>query len=96
MPDQVLIAGISAILIAVIHVAYPRLEGLATPYKGVWVPLVGGVAIGYVFLYLMPKLADYTLSVATYDDPSLHEFGQYWIYFYALLGFALYFAAVQT
>ncbi len=96
MPDQMLIAGISAVLIAVIHLAYPRLEALATPYKPIWVPLAGGIAIGYVFLYLMPKLADYTQSATAYADPSLHEFGQYRIFFYALLGFALYFAVDQS
>ncbi len=96
MTDQMLIAGISTVLIAVIHLAYPRIEALATPYKHVWVPLIGGIAIGYVFLYLMPKLADYTQSAAAYADPSLHEFGQYRIYFYALLGFALYFAVDQS
>ncbi len=57
--SDVLRSGLAALLLAFVHVAHGPIEARLRPYGAIWRPLSAGVAIGYVFLYLLPKMARY-------------------------------------
>ena len=86
--------SLSALILASIHLIFPRFEGSAFSVKFPWVPFTGGVAIGYVYLYLLPKLGDFTATIAA-GSVGRWAFHDYRAYLYSLLGFAGYFLAEQ-
>ena len=73
----IMIGGV--LLLSLLHGIFPWFDLKLKPYKKTWYPFSGGVAIGYVFLYLLPKLSDYT-SIIIQTNPDSSEFGQcvYW------------------
>jgi hypothetical protein len=87
-------SALSAMLLACIHLVFPRFEEAAHAIKFAWVSFTGGVAIGYVYLYLLPKLGDFTARVAANPDGQW-EFLNYRAYLYSLVGFTGYFLAEQ-
>jgi hypothetical protein len=52
-------SGLAAVALALVHVAHGPIESRLRPYGRIWRPLSAGIAIGYVFLYLLPKMARY-------------------------------------
>ena len=48
-----------AVLFAVVHVLGPRLRFLAVTPRSIWLSLAGGVSVAYVFVHLLPELAEY-------------------------------------
>jgi len=86
-----LLSGISIVILCSVHVFFPYIEQSLDKYKKTWVPVVGGVGVGYVFMSLMPKLSDYTLYIVNADYANL-GFLQYRIYLFALFGFMVYLA----
>jgi len=79
-----------ALLLALLHGIFPWLDRKLAPYKKVWYPFSGGIAIGYVFLYLLPKLSDYT-SIILETNPGAWEFWQYRVFLFCLMGFITYY-----
>lgn len=56
MPD--LAAGLVAVSFVAIHVWGGRLQFLNQAPRSIWLSLAGGVAVGYVFLHLLPELQE--------------------------------------
>lgn len=79
-----------ALFLALLHCIFPWLDRKSAPYKNVWYPFSGGVAIGYVFLALLPKLSDYT-AIIVESNPYTWEFWQYRVFLFCLLGFITYY-----
>ena len=50
---------VGACLLAAIQVLYPRWESAMRRYQRVWIPFAGGMAVGYVFLVMLPKLSEF-------------------------------------
>lgn len=86
-----LLIGILIFILCSIHVFFPYIEQTLYKHKKIWVSLVGGISVGYVFMSLLPKLSDYTVYIANLES-GRWEFMQYRIYFFALIGFVVYFA----
>ena len=61
--SELLRSGLAAALLALVHVFHVPVEARLRPFRHVWLPLSAGVAIGYVFLYLLPKMARYSAAV---------------------------------
>lgn len=78
------------LFLALLHGIFPWLDRKLAPYKKVWYPFSGGIAIGYVFLYLLPKLSDYT-AIIVEANPGAWEFWQYRVFLFCLLGFITYY-----
>ncbi len=93
--DSTVISGIVILLMATTYVLYPRFEKATSAYRHLWIPFTGGVAIGYVFLYLLPKLSDYTNSITVEGIQGVWEILDYRVYLYGLAGFAFYFFVDQ-
>ncbi|CTQ53201.1 hypothetical protein LP7551_01722 [Roseibium album] len=50
-----------------------------------------GIGLGYVFLYLLPKIGDATTKLQSAGAPGTNEFLTYRYYLYLLLGFLIYY-----
>ena len=92
---QIVISGTIILMMAVVHVLYPRVEKAASAYRHLWIPYTGGVAIGYVFLYLLPKLSDYTSAIRVGGVQGAGEILDYRVYLYCLVGFTFYYFVDQ-
>ena len=78
-----------AILLSLLHIYFPAFDRRTIRYRHIWIPLSGGIALGYVFFYMLPKLGDYTASTIA-ANPDHWEFLHYHVYVIALLGLLIY------
>ena len=64
-----LIYGLFSLAIASVHVWFPWFERRFNAYENQWLGFVGGIAIAYVLIYLLPKLTTMTsLTIEMYPD----------------------------
>ena len=56
--SAVLLALCSALVLAALHLAAPRIRSLPLVPEHVTTSFAGGLAVSYVFLHLMPVLAE--------------------------------------
>lgn len=77
-------------IVACVQVAYPWIERRAAGHLPRLVAVAGGVAVGYVALYLLPKIGDYTAALVA-ARPELPELLQYRLYLFFLAGLVVYF-----
>ena len=61
---ELFVSAACVAIIACAHVIFPYFDRKAETFAAIWVPATGGIAIGYVFLYLLPKMGDYTTNIA--------------------------------
>jgi len=72
-----------------VYLFFPQLEIFLGRYWPSWVSTSGGLAVGYVFLYLLPKLTLAANSIIG-QFPSYPQLSITIIYFFMLLGFISY------
>jgi hypothetical protein len=93
MPELTLLREAAAVLLLVlVHLLAGRIERAAGSQLPRLLSLAGGVAVGYVFVALLPKMGYYT-RLAYEADPGAPDLGQLRLYLWGLLGFLVYFAA---
>jgi hypothetical protein len=51
-------ALVAALVLALVHVATPALRFLGGTPRSLWLSLAGGVSVAYVFVHLLPELAE--------------------------------------
>jgi hypothetical protein len=93
MADLTLVREAAAIaIVAATHLGAARIEAAAGARLRQLLSLAGGVAVGYVFVALLPKMGYYT---ALYVDahPDKADASVLRLYLFGLLGFLVYFAA---
>ncbi len=96
MDDPRILTGIVVITaMAATHMLFPWFDRRAVAYRHLWVHFSGGVAVGYVTLYLLPKMTDFTLSVIRVEGPQW-EVLQYRLYLAFLLGLLCYLVVERT
>lgn len=83
-------SGLAMLIIAGGHVGYRRIEQALREKQALWLSLTGGIAIGYVFLNLLPKLGQFTTKIIE-AEPMAPEFWHYRLYLLGLTGLVLYF-----
>lgn len=96
MDDMRAIAASATVLwIASVHLWFPWFDRRAAAFRHAWVHFSGGIAVGYVTLYLLPKMTDLTLAVMRQSGPQW-EFLQYRVYLAFLAGLLVYLAIERT
>jgi hypothetical protein len=83
----------SLVLVSTTQAAFPWLEQRAAGYRHLWIPFCGGIALGYVALYMLPKLTDYTLAIRAGAPVSLVL--EYRVYLFVLAGLLAYLYAAR-
>jgi hypothetical protein len=86
---RILLSGIAVSMLCAVHVLFPNIERALHRYKNIWVQVTGGMAIGYVFMYMLPKLSDDTYLIIS-NEPAEWEFFHYRLYLIAMIGFLTY------
>jgi hypothetical protein len=83
-------SGAAVLVLSIFHVTYPYLYKKTNKYSDYWVSFSSGIALGYVFLYMFPKLSDYTIQIAQQSTANSWEFISYRIYLFTLIGLVIY------
>lgn len=68
-----------------------RIEDHLKAQRHYWIPFSGGMACGYVFVYMLPKLNDYAVLYYQHYGFGLESF-EYFLFFVAMIGFLSYLA----
>jgi hypothetical protein len=84
--------AIAVLLVAAAHLFAGRIEQAAGRELHRLISFAGGIAVGYVFVALLPKIGLYT-SLLVEAEPRTGELGRVALYLFGLLGFLVYFAA---
>lgn len=64
METSILPAALVAVLFAAIHIFGAKLRFLATTPRSIWLSIGGGVSVAYVFVHLLPELAQFQDTIA--------------------------------
>jgi zinc transporter ZupT len=79
-------------LLLVVHLWSDKLRLLCREqHEQNWLSVSGGFAAGYVFIYVMPKLAKKQLILINAPDTGLYGFLEHHAYLVALTGFIMYY-----
>ena len=70
MPPNFLAAAAVAVVFSLIHVWGARMTFLRVTPRSIWLSIAGGVSVAYVFVHLLPELAEYQETVAEALDES--------------------------
>jgi hypothetical protein len=87
---KIFLSGFAISILCAVHVFFPNIERALHRYKHIWVQVTGGMAVGYVFLYMLPRLSDDTALIIS-NEPGGWEFLHYRFFLIALIGFTTYF-----
>ncbi len=79
-------------VVAAIHILVSHLRSAKDSSRNVLLSLASGVALAYVFTYILPKLAAKHEVLAGADDPGLLGFLEHHAYLVALAGFLAFYA----
>ena len=90
-----IVYGLLASIIASVHLWMGWFESRFERFENQWIGFVGGIAVGYVTLYMLPKLSDITSSFVT-ANPDFWSVLQYRAYFILLLGIVVYLVFERT
>jgi hypothetical protein len=85
------ITGLLAALFAAIHLAGNRLTFLWTVPRSVWLSAAGGVSVAYVFVHLLPELADRQADFSDAAPTSILGELERHAYLLALLGLTVFY-----
>jgi hypothetical protein len=86
----VLPALAAATVLAVVHLLSGSLAALSRAPRSVWLSIGGGISIAYVFVHLLPELANTQEAVAAQAEGAL-PFIEDHVYFIALAGLLLFY-----
>jgi zinc transporter ZupT len=84
------VAGIAALVLALIHYVAGKLRFLHVTPRSVWLSLAGGVSVAYVFLHLLPELSEAQETLAESAGEAL-SFLEAHSYLVALVGLAVFY-----
>lgn len=92
MPQEIVTFGpslVGATLVVLVHLSIPRLKFLHGP-QSIWLDFLAGVALGYVFVDILPHLATFQEKLLRATDGGLLGFLEHHAYLMAMAGFLLY------
>lgn len=84
--------AVAVLIVALTHLFATRIEKAAGRRLPLLLSLAGGIAVGYVFVALLPKMGYYT-GLYMDAEPGRPDVGRLRLYLFGLLGFLVYFAA---
>ena len=85
----------SVLMVAAVQAGYPWIERRSGAQLSLLTAVAGGVAVGYVALYLLPKIGDYTAAIIA-ARPDGRELLHYRLYYFFLGGLIFYFFIDQA
>ena len=85
-------SAIAMLVIVAMHLLSARVERAVGARLQTLLSVAGGIAVGYVFVALLPKIGVFTAKIVA-AEPASPEFLQYRLYLLSLAGLLLYFAA---
>ena len=92
MPAPTLLTFAIALLFGVIHFAGRRFDFLGTTPRSIWLSLAGGISVAYVFVHILPELAEHQREVSErLSEGSAREALGSHVYIVALAGLALFY-----
>lgn len=83
MKDSILISGIAAILLAIIHILASKIKFLQGIPRSKWLSIAGGASVAYVFIHILPELEEWQ---RTFEESGIFEFLEHHLYLVALIG----------
>lgn len=89
-PLSILVSLLTAVGLALAHLLSRKLRFLDGSPRSIWLSLAGGVSVAYVFVHLLPELAESQEVIAETLEESL-AFIERHVYLVALLGLAVFY-----
>src|SRR3954471_10249627 len=89
MSSLAFMAVIAGAILGIVHVVTPRLHFLAGTPRSAWLSIAGGVSVAYVFVHLLPELAEGQETVGRIVGGE--AFAERHVYLIALLGLATFY-----
>ncbi len=84
-----IVYGLLASIIASVHLWFGWFAARFERSENVWIGFIGGIAVGYVTLYMLPKLSNATVRIIA-ANPDSSTALQYRAYLILLLGIVVY------
>ena len=88
---QWLAYGLIVIPIASVHFWLPAFTRKYAASEDAWIGFTGGVALGYLMMYMLPKVSAMTMQIIL-DQPDAHHFSQSRAYLVLIAGMIAYLA----
>ncbi len=82
--------AVLATSMVVVHLFFPVFDRLMHARESLWMGLIGGIATGYVIIYLLPKIARVTAGTIGIDPLAELQFNDLWMYMLLLAGIVAY------
>ncbi len=89
MKDSVLVSGIAALVLAILHIFAGKIRFLQGFPRSKWLSAAGGVAVAYVFMHVLPELEEWQ---KTFEEGSSLTFLKHHLYLVALLGLSIFYS----
>ena len=90
MNSVIVVSLLGTVGLAVVHLFSGKLRFLEGTSRSIWLSMAGGVSVAYVFIHLLPKLAEGQESVAGAVDEGT-TFLERHVYLLALLGLIIFY-----
>lgn len=89
MTGLAVLASIAALVLIAVHWITPSLRFLDGTPRSVWLSIAGGVSVAYVFVHLLPELAEGQRAIQQIS--TAEAFAERHVYLIALLGLAVFY-----
>src|SRR5918911_4432888 len=87
---MLLVSFVAIVLLVVFHLFYGKLRFLDGTPRSIWLSMAGGVSVGYVFVHLLPELAESQETIAEAVGEGI-AFLERHVYLLALLGLLVFY-----
>ncbi|MBW4619616.1 MAG: hypothetical protein KME17_09695 [Cyanosarcina radialis HA8281-LM2] len=89
-PTLLILSGLLAIALALIHIFAGKLRFLEVTPRSIWLSFASGVSVAYIFVHILPELNQYQETVTEAVGETL-AFLEHHVYLLALLGLAVFY-----
>lgn len=90
-PQLILLSGLLAVGLALVHLLANQLRFLQSVPRNRWLSFGSGVSVAYVFVHVLPDLSEAQETVLKSLDTELLGFLEHHVYLVALLGLAVFY-----
>jgi hypothetical protein len=91
----IVVSLLAVVVLATVHLLAGKLRFLAVTPRSVWLSIAGGISVSYVFVHLLPDLAE---EQQTIREAAGESFGflEYHVYLVALIGLATFYGLERS
>ncbi len=90
MNTVIVVSLLAVVVLAVVHLFAGSMRFLAGTPRSVWLSIAGGVSVAYVFIHLLPDLAEEQEAIREAIGETF-SFLEYHVYLVALIGLAVFY-----